>query len=93
MIRAAIKRYYNDAKAIPPAATVSNGDFTASLLYRFNIDESEVVVIYKIMSLSDIPANNGEPFRFRIGSIKSAQLFQISAENFFRLRYESVPLQ
>ena len=41
----------------------------------------------------DIPANNGEPFRFRIGSAKSAQLFQLSAENFFRLRYESVPLQ
>ena len=39
------------------------------------------------------PANNGEPFRFRIGSVKSAQLFQLSAENFFRLRYESVPLQ
>ena len=38
-------------------------------------------------------ANNGEPFRFRIGSVKSAQLFQLSAENFFRLRYESVPLQ
>ena len=37
------------------------------------------------------PANNGEPFRFRIGSVKSAQLFQLSAENFFRLRYESVP--
>ena len=39
------------------------------------------------------PANNGEPFRFRIGSVKSVQLFQLSAENFFRLRYESVPLQ
>ena len=40
-----------------------------------------------------IQANNGKPFRFRIGSVKSAQLFQLSAENFFRLRYESVPLQ
>ena len=39
------------------------------------------------------PANNGEPYRFQIGSVKSAQLFQLSAENFFRLRYESVPLQ
>ena len=39
------------------------------------------------------PANNGKPFRFRIGSVKSAQLFQLSAENFFRLRYEIVPLQ
>ena len=39
------------------------------------------------------PANNGEPFRFRIGFVKSAQLFQLSDENFFRLRYESVPLQ
>ena len=43
-------------------------------------------------SYSYIPANNGEPFCFRIGSVKSAQLFQLSAENFFRLRYESVPL-
>ena len=42
---------------------------------------------------SYFPANNGEPFCFRIGSVKSAQLFQLSAENFFRLRYESVPLQ
>ena len=54
MLGAALKRYYNDAKVIPPAATLSNGDFTASLLYRFNIDESDIVVICKIMSLSDI---------------------------------------
>ena len=53
MLGAALKRYYNDAKVIPPAA-ISNGDFTASLLYRFNIDESDIVVICKIMSLSDI---------------------------------------
>ena len=46
-----------------------------------------------IINNCDYPANNGEPFRFRIGSVKSAQLFQLSAENFFRLRYESVPLQ
>ena len=50
----ALKRYYNDAKVIPPATTLSNGDVNASLLYRFNIDESDIVVIYKIMSLSDI---------------------------------------
>ena len=54
MLVAAIKRYYNDDKAIPPATTSSNGDFNALLLYRFNIDESDIVVIYKIMSLSDI---------------------------------------
>ena len=54
MLGAALERYYNDAKVIPPAATLSNGDFTASLLYRFNIDESDIVVICKIMSLSDI---------------------------------------
>ena len=54
MLGAALKRYYNDAKAIPPATTLSNGDVNASLLYRFNIDESDIVVIYKIMSLSDI---------------------------------------
>ena len=54
MLGATIKRYYNDAKVIPPAATLSNGDFTASLLYRFNIDENDIVVICKIMSLSDI---------------------------------------
>ena len=54
MLEAALKRYYNDAKVIPTAATLSNGDFTASLLYRFNIDESDIVVICKIMSLSDI---------------------------------------
>ena len=54
MLGAALKRYYNDAKVIPLAATLSNGDFTASLLYRFNIDESDIVVICKIMSLSDI---------------------------------------
>ena len=54
MLGAALKRYYNDAKVIPPAAILSNGDFTASLLYRFNIDESDIVVICKIMSLSDI---------------------------------------
>ena len=54
MLGAALKRYYNDAKVIPPSATLSNGDFTASLLYRFNIDESDIVVICKIMSLSDI---------------------------------------
>ena len=54
MLGAALKRYYNDAKVIPPAATLSNGDFTASLLYHFNIDESDIVVICKIMSLSDI---------------------------------------
>ena len=39
---------------IPPAATLSNSDFTALLLYRFNIYESDIVVICKIMSLSDI---------------------------------------
>ena len=35
------------------------------------------------------------PFRFRIRSVKSAQLFQLSAEKFFRLhvRYESEPFQ
>ena len=27
---------------------------------------------------TSIPANNGEPFRFRIGSVKSTQLFQLS---------------
>ena len=54
MLGAALKRYYNDTKVIPPAATLSNGDFTASLLYRFDIDESDIVVICKIMSLSDI---------------------------------------
>ena len=54
MLGAALKRYYNDVKVIPPAATLSNGDFTASLLYRFNIDESDIVVICKIMLLSDI---------------------------------------
>ena len=54
MLGAALKRYYNDAKVIPPVATLSNGDFTASLLYRFNIDESDIVVICKKMSLSDI---------------------------------------
>ena len=54
MLGAALKRYYNDAKVIPPASTLSNGDFTASLPYRFNIDESDIVVICKIMSLSDI---------------------------------------
>ena len=54
MLGAALKRYYNDAKVIPPAVTLSNGDFTASLLYRFNIHESDIVVICKIMSLSDI---------------------------------------
>ena len=54
MLGAALKPYYNDAKVIPPVATLSNGDFTASLLYRFNIDESDIVVICKIMSLSDI---------------------------------------
>ena len=54
MLGAALKRYCNDAKVIPPAATLSNSDFTASLLYRFNIDESDIVVICKIMSLSDI---------------------------------------
>ena len=54
MLGAAVKRYYNDAKVIPPVTTLSNGDFITSLLYRFNIDESDIVVIYKIMSLSDI---------------------------------------
>ena len=49
--------------------------------------------MYYKYKLNCFPANNGEPFRFRIGSVKSAQLFQLSAENFFRLRYESVPLQ
>ena len=47
-------------------------------------------IVHFIVTFS---ANNGQPFRFRIGSVKSAQLFQLSAENFFRLRYESVPLQ
>ena len=50
-------------------------------------------VLSNNLSLYSFPANNGAPFRFRIGSVKSAQLFQLSAENFFRLRYESVPLQ
>ena len=54
MLGAAAKRYYNNAKAIPPVATLSNIDFNASLLYRLNIDESNIVAIYKIMSLSDI---------------------------------------
>ena len=54
MLGAAVKRYYDDAKAIPPATILGNGNFNASLLYRFNIDESNIVAIYKIMSLSDI---------------------------------------
>ena len=52
-----------------------------------------ISIIYQYQDHITNPANNGEPFRFRIGSVKSAQLFQLSAENFFRLRYESVPLQ
>ena len=52
-----------------------------------------MVIFYIKITVEGNPANNGEPFRFRIGSVKSAQLFQLSAENFFRLRYESVPLQ
>ena len=54
MLGTALKQYYNDAKVITPAATLSNSDFNASLLYRFNIDESDIVLIGKIMSLSDI---------------------------------------
>ena len=57
-------------------------------------EDDETIHMVKCYLLSGKnPANNGEPFRFRIGSVKSAQLFQLSAENFFRLRYESVPLQ
>ena len=47
------EQQYKDAKAIPTATTLSNGDFNASLLYRFNIDESDIVVINKTTSLSD----------------------------------------
>ena len=56
-------------------------------------DEHANHISGSLLNFEKSPANNGEPFRFRIGSVKSAQLFQLSAENFFRLRYESVPLQ
>ena len=69
----------------------NNGfDFVLFLLTSFYFTLRNIKITF---SESRYPANNGEPFRFRIGSVKSAQLFQLSAENFFRLRYESVPLQ